>query len=106
MRRLSAVTHLAAASSETYEEVEAAPYAVWQALTRDVPFAAGDVNKLASNIALGRDTAGVHWRSDAIAGMKLGEAVAIGILRDVRSTYHEDFQGFSRTTFDGTTITI
>jgi hypothetical protein len=37
--------------------------------------------KLASNIALGRDTAGVHWRSDGIEGLKLGEAVAIGILR-------------------------
>jgi hypothetical protein len=64
------------------------------------------MHNLASNIALGRDTAGVHCHSDAIAGMQLGEAVALGILRDVRATYHEDFQGFSRTTFDGTTITI
>jgi hypothetical protein len=66
----------------------------------------GELNKLASNIALGRDTAGVHWRSDGIEGIKLGEAVAIGILRDMRATYHEDFQGFSLTTFDGTTLTI
>ncbi|MGH9799315.1 MAG: vanadium-dependent haloperoxidase, partial [Blastocatellia bacterium] len=36
----------------------------------------GELNKLASNIALGRDTAGVHWRSDGIEGLKLGEAVA------------------------------
>jgi hypothetical protein len=66
----------------------------------------GELNKLASNIALGRDAAGVHWRSDGIEGIKLGEAVAIGILRDMRATYHEDFQGFSLTTFDGTTLTI
>jgi hypothetical protein len=66
----------------------------------------GELNKLASNIALGRDTAGVHWRSDGIEGIKLGEAVAMGILRDVRATYHEDFQGFTLTTFDGTTVTV
>jgi hypothetical protein len=30
----------------------------------------------------------------------------IGILRDLRATYHEDFQGFALTTFDGTTMTI
>ena len=66
----------------------------------------GELNKLASNIALGRDAAGVHWRSDGIEGIKLGEAVAIWILRDLRGTYHEDFQGFSLTKFDGTPITI
>lgn len=66
----------------------------------------GELNKLASNIALGRDAAGVHWRSDSIEGLKLGEAVAIGIMTDLRTTYHEDFRGFSLTKFDGTTITI
>lgn len=48
----------------------------------------------------------MHWRSDGIEGITLGEAVALGILRDMRATYHEDFQGFSLTQFDGTTITI
>ncbi|QGQ48741.1 phosphatase PAP2 family protein [Metabacillus sediminilitoris] len=66
----------------------------------------GELNKLASNIALGRDTAGVHWRSDGIEGLKLGEAVAIEILRDYRKTYNESFSGFSLTKFDGTTINI
>jgi hypothetical protein len=66
----------------------------------------GELNKLAANIALGRDAAGVHWRSDSIEGLKLGEAVAIGIISDLRMTYHEDFPGFSLTKFDGTTITI
>lgn len=46
----------------------------------------GELNKLASNISLGRDTAGVHWRSDGIEGMKLGEAVALRLLADWRET--------------------
>lgn len=66
----------------------------------------GELNKLASNIALGRDTAGVHWRSDGIEGLKLGESVAIEILKDYSKTYNESFCGFSLTKFDGTTITI
>jgi thiol-disulfide isomerase/thioredoxin len=32
----------------------------------------GELNKLAANISLDRDTADVHWRSDGIEGMKLG----------------------------------
>lgn len=66
----------------------------------------GEMNKLASNISLGRDAAGVHWRSDGIEGMKLGEAVAISLLTDLRRTYHEPFNGFSLTKFDGTTVTV
>jgi hypothetical protein len=66
----------------------------------------GELNKLAANIALGRDAAGVHWRSDGTEGLKLGEAVAIGILQDYRETYNEDFNGFTLTKFDGTTIKI
>ncbi|MBI3303169.1 MAG: vanadium-dependent haloperoxidase, partial [Deltaproteobacteria bacterium] len=66
----------------------------------------GELNKLASNIALGRNTAGVHWRSDGIEGLKLGEAVATGILTDLRTTCPEPFAGFSFTKFDGSTITI
>ncbi|WP_423799987.1 vanadium-dependent haloperoxidase [Neobacillus sp. SAB-20_R2A] len=66
----------------------------------------GELNKLASNIALGRDAAGVHWRSDGIEGLKLGEAVAIGIMQDYKKTYNENFNGFTLTKFDGTTIKI
>jgi len=66
----------------------------------------GELNKLASNIALARNTAGVHWRSDGIEGLKLGEAVAIGVLTDLRATCPEPFEGFSFTKFDGSTVTI
>ncbi|KOM95864.1 haloperoxidase [Clostridium botulinum] len=66
----------------------------------------GELNKLAANIALGRDFAGVHWRSDCLEGMRLGEAVAIGLLQDYRNTYNEEFHGFSFTKFDGTKVII
>ncbi len=66
----------------------------------------GELNKLGSNLSLGRDTAGVHWRSDGIEGLKIGEAVAIGILHDFKKTYNENFRGFCFTKFDGTTVIV
>ncbi|MBV8847550.1 MAG: vanadium-dependent haloperoxidase [Bryobacterales bacterium] len=66
----------------------------------------GELNKLASNIALGRDAAGVHYRSDGVEGIKLGEAIAISILRDTATLYNEPFPGFSFTKYEGTPITI
>jgi len=66
----------------------------------------GELNKIAANVALGRNTAGVHWRSDATESLKLGEQIAIGILRDQRACYNEVFNGFSLTKFDGTTVTV
>lgn len=66
----------------------------------------GELNKLANNVALGRDMAGVHWRSDAEQALLLGEDVTISILRDQRPTYNEPFSGFTFTKFDGTTITV
>lgn len=66
----------------------------------------GELNKLASNIAQARNIAGVHWRSDAIQAMLLGEAVAISILRDQKRCYNESFAGFTFTKFDGTGITV
>ncbi|HEV8717425.1 MAG TPA: vanadium-dependent haloperoxidase, partial [Candidatus Binatia bacterium] len=62
----------------------------------------GELNKLASNISLGRNVAGVHWRSDGIEGLKLGEAVAMKVLTQLRTTYPEHFGGFRLTKFDGT----
>lgn len=65
-----------------------------------------ELNKVASNIALGRNVAGVHWRSDATESLKLGEAIAISILQDQKHCYNERFDGLSLTKFDGTRITI
>ncbi len=66
----------------------------------------GELNKLASNVALGRDAAGVHWRSDGTEGLKLGEAVAVSILKDFQNCFNEEFDGFALTKFDGTSIEI
>ncbi|MGE0883233.1 MAG: vanadium-dependent haloperoxidase [Blastocatellales bacterium] len=66
----------------------------------------GELNKLASNIALGRNIAGVHWRSDATESLKLGEAIAISVLQDLKHCWNERFDGLSLTKFDGTPITI
>jgi len=66
----------------------------------------GELNKLANNIALGRDIAAVHWRSDGYQALLLGEAVAISILRDQHKTFNEPFEGFTFTKFDGTKITV
>lgn len=54
---------------------------------------------------LGRNI-GVHWRSDATESIKLGEQIAIGILKDQRSCYNEDFGGFHLTKFDGTQVVV
>lgn len=66
----------------------------------------GELNKLAANIAIGRNAAGVHWRSDAIEGLLLGEAVAISVLSDLVMTYQEQFAGFTFTRFDGSQVTV
>jgi hypothetical protein len=64
------------------------------------------MNKIAANVAIGRNHAGVHWRSDYAESLLLGEAIAISVLRDQRRTYNESFQGFTFTKFDGTKITV
>jgi hypothetical protein len=66
----------------------------------------GELNKLAANIGMGRAFGGVHWRSDNLEGLRLGEAVAISLLRDEAQTFPEQFAGFSLTKFDGTTTTV
>ncbi|MCO6454457.1 MAG: vanadium-dependent haloperoxidase [Pirellulaceae bacterium] len=69
----------------------------------------GELNKLASNIAIGRNIAGVHWRSDGTESMALGEQVAIDLLRAYAKGYVEFSPGdvvFEFTRFDGGTQTI
>ncbi|MEO1657990.1 MAG: vanadium-dependent haloperoxidase [Pseudomonadota bacterium] len=66
----------------------------------------GEINKLANNVSLGRDWAGVHYRSDGVDGLLVGEQQAIGMLRDYSLTYNERFDGFKLTTYEGEAITI
>jgi hypothetical protein len=66
----------------------------------------GELNKLAFDMAFGRDTAGVHFRQDELEGVLLGEASAFSVIADVNTAYNEGFDGFRLTSFDGTTTTI
>ncbi len=66
----------------------------------------GELNKLASNVATGRNIAGVHWRTDAFWSLRLGQEIAVDLLRDQRSGYNEIFNGYTFTGFDGETITV
>ncbi|MGE5667398.1 MAG: vanadium-dependent haloperoxidase, partial [Betaproteobacteria bacterium] len=65
----------------------------------------GELDKLAANIAIARNGAGVHWRSDYTQSVLLGEQIAIGILEEQRLTYNEDHH-FTLTRFDGTGTVI
>ncbi len=64
-----------------------------------------ELNKLAANVAIGRNALGFHYRSDYWESLKLGEALAIGVLQENKACYNEG-GSFTLTRFDGTTITI
>ncbi len=66
----------------------------------------GELNKIVSNVSQGRNIAGVHWRTDATESNALGEAATISILREIRRTFSEPFNGFTFTKFNGETITV
>jgi membrane-associated phospholipid phosphatase len=66
----------------------------------------GELNKLASNIGIGRALSGIHWRQDIAQGMLLGEAVAISLLADQAHLYNENYTGFTFTSFNGTKVTV
>lgn len=67
----------------------------------------GELNKLASNIANGRNMAGVHWRADGDDGLKVGEEIAVTLLQDELRTVTETTDAaFGLTSFDGNFINI
>ena len=65
----------------------------------------GELNKLAANIAIGRNWAGVHYYSDYIESMRLGEEIALGMLEEQKLTYPENFT-MTVPLFDGGAIQI
>src|SRR5215472_10498903 len=68
----------------------------------------GELNKLAFNIAEGRNWLGIHTRVGGnYLGLTSGESVAISLLTDLGFTYPEaTFNGFTLTKFDGTVVTV
>ena len=104
------VTVLKAFFDESYlvpEPVEATPDGRALRPYRGAPLNVGDeLDKLASNIAIGRDFAGVHYRSDSIAGLALGEELALAVLAEARGTGNELFAGFSVRRFDGRRVEV
>ena len=51
----------------------------------------GELNKLASNISIGRNWAGVHYFTDYYESLLMGEQIAIGILEEQKLMYIENF---------------
>lgn len=54
----------------------------------------------------GRQFAGVHYRSDHVAGLRLGEELAIEYLEDVALRFEGAFNGWTFTSFDGEKVSI
>jgi hypothetical protein len=69
------------------------------------PTIGGELNKVASNVAVGRNASGIHWRTDAVNSLRLGEEVAIGILEEQKASYNDEVS-MTLTRFDGMQITI
>ena len=69
--------------------------------------AVGDeLDKLAFNVAVGRQFAGIHYSSDCAWGLQLGEAVALQVLHEVAQTVPEAFGGFRLRSFDGKSLYV
>lgn len=66
---------------------------------------AGELNKLAANISIGRNMAGVHYYSDYFDSLRMGERIAVGILEEQLYTWGEPvFMTFPD--FDGDLVKI
>jgi hypothetical protein len=65
-----------------------------------------ELNKLAANISIARNMAGVHYYSDYIDSLRMGEEIAIGVLQEQSIMYPKDPFHVSLTSFDGKRIII
>lgn len=80
-----------------------------KSFTSGVPFGdttvAEELDKLAANISIGRNMAGVHYYSDYYDSLRMGERIAAGILEEQMLDYTEPLQ-LSFKSYDGDDITI
>ena len=65
----------------------------------------GELDKLAANISIGRNMAGVHYYSDYYDSLRMGERVAVGILMEQFPSYGEVVECTFKS-FDGDHITL
>ncbi len=65
----------------------------------------GELDKLAANISIGRNMAGVHYYSDYYDSLRMGERVAVGIIMEQCASYGDAIES-SFTSFDGDFITV
>jgi hypothetical protein len=66
----------------------------------------GELNKIASNVSLGRDMLPVHFRSDGDEGMILGEKVALQWFKDLKKQQNEEIGDITIVKFDGSSVTV
>ncbi|MEM9906818.1 MAG: vanadium-dependent haloperoxidase [Cyanobacteria bacterium P01_D01_bin.44] len=66
----------------------------------------GELNKLAANISIGRNMAGVHFFTDYYDSLRMGEKIALGILEEQALCYSTDPFVLSLPTFDGDVVRI
>lgn len=96
--------NLAYVSVENGERLEVVPV-----LDKDCKLAKltveGELNKLASNISIGRNWAGVHYFTDYYESLLMGEQIAIGILEEQKLMFNENFS-MTVPLFNGDTIRI
>ncbi len=65
----------------------------------------GELDKLAANISIGRNFAGVHYYSDYYDSLRMGERIAVGILMEQAPTYGDEVET-TFTSFDGDHVSI
>ncbi|WP_375688384.1 hypothetical protein [Pseudooceanicola sp. LIPI14-2-Ac024] len=65
----------------------------------------GELNKLAANISIGRNFAGVHYYTDYYDSLRMGERVAVGMLHEMMLDYNEPVH-LSFRDFDGVHVRI
>jgi PAP2 superfamily. len=85
-------------------------YTILESIDADLTVG-GELNKLATNMSYARSWAGIHYRSDTTAGLRIGERIATAYLRDQLQQRPADAYGgsrgeFSFTTFDGERVTV
>ena len=65
----------------------------------------GEIDKLAANIAIARNIAGVHYFTDYFASVRQGERLTVSILEEQAALYNEPMS-MSFTSFDGDRIRV